>query len=123
MTFIEAIQSGFYKYADFSGRAVRSEYWYWVLFVFLGSLILDFIDIALGTMVLNPIFSLATLIPNIAVAARRLHDMDFSGWWQLIAFTVIGIPVLIVWFCLKGTEGPNRFGTNIYQDAASAPAA
>jgi len=52
------------------------------------------------------------LLPGIAVAARRLHDLDRTGWWLLIAFTGIGIILLIVWDCMKGTTGPNRFGAD-----------
>jgi uncharacterized membrane protein YhaH (DUF805 family) len=63
-----------------------------------------------GFQITNPVFSLATLLPSLAVAARRLHDTDRTAWWLLLALTGIGIFVLLVWFCFKGTPGPNRFG-------------
>jgi uncharacterized membrane protein YhaH (DUF805 family) len=119
MNFTEAIQSGFKRYTDFSGRARRSEYWYWVLFTTLASFALSIIDSAVfGSQhsnsysggPLEPIFSLATLIPNFAVSWRRLHDINRSAWWILIAFTIVGIPVLIYWYCQPGTPGENNFG-------------
>ena len=60
--------------------------------------------------VLSTFFSLAHLLPSLAVAVRRLHDTDRSGWWFLIVFTGIGAIVLFVWYCFRGTPGQNRFG-------------
>jgi uncharacterized membrane protein YhaH (DUF805 family) len=114
MTFQEAILSCFRKYATFAGRAPRSEYWYWVLFVILvniGLMILDravFPDSEVSP--LSSIWSLAVLLPGLAVSVRRLHDTDHSGWWLLIGLTIIGLILLIVWYCQRGTPGPNRFG-------------
>jgi uncharacterized membrane protein YhaH (DUF805 family) len=117
MTFVEAIKSGFSHYATFSGRASRPEYWYWVLFAVIGALVTITLDSAvlgydLGSTSspLNGIFNLITFLPSLALASRRLHDIDRTGWWLLIALTGIGAIVLIVWFCFKGTPGPNRFG-------------
>ena len=114
MNFVQAISSVFRNYVGFSGRAPRSEYWYWVLFTIIVSICLSILDQAvfpdMDARPLASIFSLATLLPSLAVAARRLHDIDRTGWWILIAFTVIGIIVLIVWFCQRGPAGPNRFG-------------
>jgi uncharacterized membrane protein YhaH (DUF805 family) len=114
MTFGEAIRSGFNNYVGFSGRAARSEYWYWVLFVILVSMVTAILDAALfpfnQVSPLNSIAALVLLLPGIAVAVRRLHDMDHAGWWVLIALTGIGALALLVWFCFKGTDGPNRFG-------------
>jgi uncharacterized membrane protein YhaH (DUF805 family) len=99
------------KYANFSGRAIRSEYWWWVLFAIIASIVLGVVDYILGVQLLGSIFSLATLIPGIAVGVRRLHDLDKSGWWLLIAFIpLIGFILLIYWFAQPGTPGPNRFG-------------
>ncbi len=116
MTFQEAILSGFRKYATFSGRAPRSEYWYWVLFVILVNVALSILDRAVFSeseiSPLSSIWSLAVLLPGLAVSVRRLHDTDHTGWWLLIAFTIIGIIVLIVWYCQPGTPGSNRFGPN-----------
>ena len=106
MTFGESIKTCVSKYADFSGRAARSEFWWWALFTIL-------ISVGLGMIsdVVSGIFSLATLLPYLAVGARRLHDTDRSGWWQLIGLIpLIGWILLIVWFVQEGKE-PNRFGT------------
>jgi uncharacterized membrane protein YhaH (DUF805 family) len=117
MNFTEAIKSGFQNYANFNGRAQRSAFWYWVLFAFLAGLVTVAIDSAIfgsdSWMPINSLFTLATIIPNLSVAARRLHDIDRTGWWQLLHFVpVIGTIVLIVWWCTSGTPGPNRFGPN-----------
>jgi len=118
MGFGEAIASGFANYANFEGRAYRTEYWLWVLFTVIGSLATGIIDAAVfgyspgGVSPLNGIFDLITLIPSLAVAARRMHDMDRTGWWLLLLLTGIGAIVLLIWFCFKGTHGPNRFGSD-----------
>jgi uncharacterized membrane protein YhaH (DUF805 family) len=106
MTFFEAIKTCFSKYADFSGRATRPEFWWWVLFVVLASA---------ATSIVSPmvsgLFSLCVLLPNIAVAARRLHDTDRSGWYQLVAIIpLIGLILMIYW-CVQEAKDPNRFGT------------
>ncbi|MGE0225107.1 MAG: DUF805 domain-containing protein [Acetobacteraceae bacterium] len=113
MGFGEAINAGFTNYANFTGRAPRSAYWYWTLFVVLGSVLASIVDSTAGSDagLLNLVFSLGTLLPSIAVGARRLHDIDRSGWWQLISvIPVVGWIILLVWFCTPGTPGPNRFG-------------
>jgi uncharacterized membrane protein YhaH (DUF805 family) len=111
MNFTQAISSGFSNYVNFAGRAIRSEYWYWVLFVLLGSIAARIIDAVLGIGLFNSIFGLAVLLPSIAVGVRRLHDLDRSGWWLLLdLIPLIGWIVLIVWFCGRGTPGANRFG-------------
>jgi uncharacterized membrane protein YhaH (DUF805 family) len=106
------------KYATFSGRALRSEYWFFYLFIVLGGIAATIIDVViLGRFVddfgpIHAIFTLATFLPVIAAGARRLHDNDRSGWWQLIIFIpVVGVIVLIVFMATKGTESDNRFGT------------
>jgi uncharacterized membrane protein YhaH (DUF805 family) len=117
MSFTDAIKTGFQKYIGFSGRAARSEYWYWVLFLLLLQIVAWLIDMTLfgfNTTGVNPIgsiLSLATLLPSLAVSIRRLHDIDRVGWWVLLALIpVIGAIVLIYWACLRGTVGANRFG-------------
>jgi uncharacterized membrane protein YhaH (DUF805 family) len=117
MNLDEAISSGFRHYFDFSGRAIRSEYWYWTLLTSLVLLVIGVIDerlnpgLELGVVsYVNMIVTLGLLVPTLAVSARRLHDIDRTGWWLLLAFTVIGGLVLIYWACLRGTVGPNRFG-------------
>ncbi len=106
------------KYADFSGRARRKEYWMFVLFNVLISVVLTIIDFMLGTYsasigigLLGGIYACAVLIPAIAVTVRRLHDTDRSGWWFLIVLIpVIGPIVLLVFMIIDGTPGTNRFG-------------
>jgi uncharacterized membrane protein YhaH (DUF805 family) len=114
MGFLEAVKSVFSNYVNFSGRAVRSEYWYWVLFSLICGIATAILDVGLfpdnDISPLNTLFSLATFLPSLAVGARRLHDIDRSGWWLLIMLTIIGVIVLIVWFCQKSDPGPNRFG-------------
>ena len=114
MNFVEAIKSGFQNYVNFSGRAIRSEYWYWTLFTMLVGLASALLDLALFPRMeispINTIVELALLLPGLAVSIRRLHDLDRTGWWLLILLTGIGAIVLIVWFCMRGSLGPNRFG-------------
>ena len=104
MTFGESIKVCFTKYADFTGRATRSEYWWWILFTILAS-----IATVLVNEMLSAFFSLATILPSLAVAARRLHDTDRTGWLQLLwLIPIIGWIILLVWFIQEGKE-PNRF--------------
>ena len=111
------------KYATFNGRAGLSEYWWFILFLTLGNLVFSGLDSYLGTTagfmyqgnieiktsLFNGIFSLLTFIPSIAVAARRLHDVNKSGWWQLLMLTIIGIFPLIYWLLKKPVDLGNRF--------------
>lgn len=153
------------RYADFQGRSRRMEFWMWVLFTLIVGLVLGFIDGILGFRlgpsssssfssggaagfsmfssigILGSLWSLATLVPNIAVSVRRLHDINRTGWWLVLPvipyviglvvmlgaaagqsfgliaiggiFTLIGLVgaiVLLVFYCLPGTPGSNRFG-------------
>jgi uncharacterized membrane protein YhaH (DUF805 family) len=111
MGFVDAIKSGFSNYVNFAGRASRSEYWYWVLFVILATIAASAVDAVLGINLIYPIVALALFLPGLAVSVRRLHDLDKSGWFVLIGLIpLVGFIILIVWFCTKGTPGPNRFG-------------
>lgn len=108
------------KYAVFNGRARRKEYWYFILFHMIISLVVGVIDGLTGSFsgevgvgLLGAIYALALLIPSIAVIVRRLHDTDRSGWWILISLIpLIGTIVLIVFLVLDSTPGANRFGEN-----------
>jgi uncharacterized membrane protein YhaH (DUF805 family) len=108
------------KYADFSGRARRSEYWYFLLFYMLILIALSVVDVVLGWFssdagvgVLSGIYTLALLIPSLSVSVRRLHDTDRSGWWLLIGLLpLIGGIVLLVFFVQDSQAGANRFGPN-----------
>jgi uncharacterized membrane protein YhaH (DUF805 family) len=108
MTFGKSISTCMGKYVDFKGRAARPEYWWFYLFTVLlswGSLIVD------NTGIVSGIVNLALLLPSLAVAARRLHDTNRSGWWMLIAFTVIGLIPLIIWLANKGDDQANQYGS------------
>ena len=120
MNFFDAVKTCFVKYTNFSGRASRSEFWLFVLFTFVVSLMLGFLDPLIAGVPfmdydevfapLSTIFTIAIIIPSIAVNVRRLHDVNRSGWWLLIELTVIGILLILFWCCNKGDEGENRFG-------------
>jgi len=112
MSFVDAIKSGFANYVGFSGRACRSEYWFWTLFVILVNIVAGIIDSFVGLGLIGLIVALALFLPGLAVSVRRLHDLDRTGWWLLLVFTGIGIILLIIWDCMKGTTGPNRFGAD-----------
>jgi uncharacterized membrane protein YhaH (DUF805 family) len=111
-----AIATCFRKYVDFTGRARRKEYWFWHLFyvlAFTGLLILDGIIVGAGgqAAVFTVLGSLAFALPTLAVAVRRLHDTDHSGWMYFILFIpLVGVIIFLVFVCQRGTEGPNRFG-------------
>jgi len=113
MTMQQAIVTCFAKYATFRGRASRAEYWYWILFTALVGLVLAVMEaLAFGdAQAVSGLFQFVTLLPTLAVGARRLHDIDRTGWWQLLwAVPFFGWIVLIVWACGKGQDVPNRFG-------------
>src|ERR1700760_600061 len=101
MNFPQAISSAFRNYVTFSGRASRSEYWLWVLFIILGGIVTGIVDYAAFSendysSPLNTIFNLVCFLPGFAVGIRRLHDIGRTGWWWLIAFSIIGLVVLLV---------------------------
>jgi uncharacterized membrane protein YhaH (DUF805 family) len=123
MDFGEAIRSGFQNYVTFRGRASRSEFWFWTLFAVLLTVAAHIVDGALfpDTQLAGPLVSLFLFLPGLAVAVRRLHDLDRGGWWLLIVFTGIGIIVLLIWDCMRGTPGPNRFGADPLAGVALSP--
>ncbi|OTL18377.1 DUF805 domain-containing protein [Acinetobacter pittii] len=102
----QAIFTCFKKFADFKGRARRREFWYFELFCVLLSLLLSFMNEDLATLAM-----LITLIPNIAVNVRRLHDIDRSGWWMLIALVpIVGVLLLLFWAAQEGNPSANQYG-------------
>ena len=120
MTFSPAVSSVLLnKYATFSGRARRSEYWWWYLFVtivFLVASVIDqaigftYSDLTLGGGWLATIAAIVFLVPNLAVGVRRLHDTGRTGWWLLIGLVpLIGVIVLIYFFVLD-SENDNQYG-------------
>lgn len=112
MNFTQSIASGFSRYFDFRTRSSRPEYWWWTLFALLVSVAATVLDAVMfgGAAVLDSISSVALLIPGIAVAARRLHDINRTAWWILIAFTIIGILLLLYWYIQPGDRGDNKYG-------------
>ena len=139
MTFGQSIKHVFSNYANFQGRASRSEFWWWYLFVLLVALIPSIIanigvqqslstvsvndatgaltggslnGLAIFGIVLSVLWSLAVLIPTLAVGCRRFHDTDRSGWWWLLWYLCcfVGAIIVIVFWASPGTPGPNRFG-------------
>ncbi|WP_347312165.1 DUF805 domain-containing protein [Defluviimonas sp. SAOS-178_SWC] len=116
-----AVRTCFSKYATFSGRARRAEFWWFALFNFAGNIVLNIVDGIIfgfghgmmggGGQPLSGLFSLAILLPSLAVAARRLHDTGRSGWWLLlILIPIVGFLVLIWWYATEGDKGPNEYG-------------
>jgi uncharacterized membrane protein YhaH (DUF805 family) len=107
MNFGDAIKVCFSKYVGFEGRATRSEYWWWVLFIVL-------VSIALGVLklqMLGGLFSLGVLLPSLAVGARRLHDIGKSGWWLLIyLIPLVGWLVLLFFAVQPSQAGSNEYG-------------
>jgi len=113
MNAIDAIKTCFIKYIVVSGRASRSEFWYYVLFCVLFSFViagLDLIFFQSHDTPLSNLFILITIIPSFTVTIRRLHDIGKSGYWYLLFFTIIGGIVLIYWFTKSGSEEENKYG-------------
>jgi uncharacterized membrane protein YhaH (DUF805 family) len=110
---MEYFIDAFKKYADFSGRATRTQYWMFVLFYTIVYIVFAVIDsFILGMPVLSGIFWLASIVPSLSIGARRLHDIGKSGWWLLIAFLpLIGAIVLLVFFVMDSVED-NVYGAN-----------
>ena len=132
MTFRDSVKKCLSNYVTFSGRAARSEFWWFALFVFGGQIVLSWLDIALfgttevdgssfsgqtDTPVFSGLFGLAMLLPMVSVAVRRLHDRDKSGWWYWIALIpLVGVIILIVWFATEGIRGENQYGPDPLDD-------
>ncbi len=114
------------KYAVFSGRSRRKEYWYFYLFYILFIFVLTFIDIMIGTYdavaeigLIGGVFVLFMLIPLLAASVRRLHDTDRSGWWLLInLIPLIGAIVILVFTLQDSKPGENQYGSNPKEVAA-----
>jgi uncharacterized membrane protein YhaH (DUF805 family) len=109
MTFVDSIKTCLSKYADFKGRASRSEYWWFYLFLVLVYIVLMvLVQVTGSTLLFIPV--LALFLPSIAAGARRLHDTNRSGWWLLIGIIpLIGL-ALIVLLVLEATPGDNQYG-------------
>ena len=120
MNMKEAVVSVLTNWNNFSGRACRSEFWYFVLATFLVSMIISIIEIATGMVdiesaemgILSLIFTLLLFVPSLSVTARRLQDRGWSGWWQLLYLTIVGFLVIIVLNILPAKEDENKWGRN-----------
>ena len=118
VSFGTAVERGFNRFGQFSGRATRAEYWWWLLLTSLLIEIAVIADAALGIQSVHgwgpvrTVMTLILLVPSLAVAARRLHDTEHSGWWLLFLFVpCAGQIILLVLFLLPGTVGSNKYGT------------
>ena len=100
------------KYADFSGRAHRTEFWMFALFNFIIAVVLAIVDSFITGGLLYGLYALGVLIPSIAVGARRLHDTDKSGWMLLLGIIPLVNLVLIYFFVIDSQPGPNKYGPN-----------
>ena len=137
MSFTEAVRAGFRNWNRLDGRASRSEYWWWALFLLLAGLgpVFVFAILAaalpydsavllsglLGLLLLA--FFVVTIVPSFTVAVRRLHDTDRSGWWLLIGLLpYLGGFILLIFYILDGTAGPNRYGDRPGGNVPGAPA-
>lgn len=151
MKFLPALRSGFANYVNFEGRACRSEFWYFVLFTIVGEIATSFIGPRIsGLSVTSALFTLAALPPALALAVRRTHDVDLSGWfvcalWILtlatpipglliapsrvvaivstimVVATFVGAIILVIAWCRRGTVGPNRFGPDRLAELTHQP--
>ena len=111
-----AINKAFNNYFNFSGRANRSEFWYFFLFIVLINALTHVIDTYIigyhpeEMGIVSGVFWLATAIPQLSITFRRLQDVGKSGWWFLLSFTIIGFIPLIVWWCTMSEPRKNRYG-------------
>jgi uncharacterized membrane protein YhaH (DUF805 family) len=121
MNFLEAVKSYFVRWNDFKGRSSRSEYWWAILFTNIANIVLNMLSTTLQqsesviTLVLLLLILgllLFMLVGIFSLIARRLHDINKSGWWYLLVFTIIGMIPLLYWFVQKGDEADNRFGSD-----------
>ena len=119
MTFMESIQTVLQKYADFTGRARRSEYWWFVLAYSVVNFVISLIGSIAGggvqtaTSVISGIIGLGLIVPSLSVGARRLHDIGKSGWWQLLSLIpCVGGIILIIWCAKDSDPGDNMYGPN-----------
>jgi uncharacterized membrane protein YhaH (DUF805 family) len=118
MNLPQAVSSVLSQYATFSGRARRSEYWYWTLATFIASVAAAILDAIIGAQIFQIVVGLGTLIPGIAVGVRRLHDTGRSGWLYLLGLIpIVGWILLIVWFATD-SEHDNKYGPNPKGDTA-----
>ena len=113
MNFTKSIEICFNKFANFEGRASKSEFWWFQLFCLIAQIVGALLDSAFGyteSGAFEWVAYIVILLPSLAVGARRLHDTGRSGWWQLLYLTIIGIIILIVWWVADGNKKNSKFG-------------
>lgn len=116
---IDAYKRFLKNYANFSGRSTRSDYWYVILANFLIGFVIGFIgglipDLAGVTALISGLYSLAIIIPGIAIVVRRLHDINKSGWFYFIALVpLVGGIILLVFLCTASVNENNRYGERV----------
>lgn len=115
------------RYGSFAGRSSRAQYWLFYLIYVAILIVAALLDEVLKTEKLDggigiivALIHTGHIVPQIALLVRRLHDTDHSGWWSWLGLTGIGAIVLLVFACLRGTVGPNRFGPSPYGEQATA---
>lgn len=121
-----AIRTCLGNYVTFTGRARRAEFWWWVVAYLAAATVAAVFDVAAfgdDDALFTGLLGLLAFLPTVAVSARRLHDIDKSGWWQLLwLIPIIGQLILIYWMAQPGETGPNRFGRDPLNPAATADA-
>jgi uncharacterized membrane protein YhaH (DUF805 family) len=121
MGFGQAITSVIRNAVNFSGRACRSEFWWWALLTNVVTGTAYVADLKLHTGLLVTLSILVIFVPNLAVEVRRLHDMDATGWWVLLSFIpLLGALILMLWFTSAGTYGENRYGPDPLEEEPQA---
>lgn len=121
MDFMTAVKHVFANFANFQGRARRSEYWWFYLFTIICNVVASIVDNAIGIPILSIVVLLGLIIPSLAVTIRRMHDTGRSGWWIfIILIPLVGIILYIYWFVQRGTVGPNEWGADPYDEPAMA---
>lgn len=107
---MEYFIDGFRQFGNFSGRANRKQYWMFFLYYFILSIVVNVLDLLMGTFILSTVFGLIVLIPSISLGARRLHDTGHSGWWQLLIFLVVIGWVILAVMLARDSQGDNAYG-------------
>ena len=114
MDFVQAIESGFKNYVNFSERASRSEYWYFCLFLLIVNIVIGIIEGFIGQnfSLISSLWNILIFLPSLSIGVRRLHDTNKTGWFVLLPLTIIGIIPYIWMLCIKGNDQENKFGPN-----------
>ncbi len=109
---MEHFIDAFKNFANFSGRARRTQYWMFTLFVYIIMIAVMIVEAFIGTVFIAVLFVLAIIVPSISIAARRLHDTGRSGWWQLISFVPLIGPIVLLVFLVQDSKEDNEYGPN-----------